>query len=91
MNNNDEFMEVDLDSIMTKRRQLVSSNKPIFTFRQKLLIARSVAEAIHTLHEHGVVHRDINASNVLLKVTSEEPVNDDVHGGCSDDNNDRLC
>jgi WD40 repeat protein/tRNA A-37 threonylcarbamoyl transferase component Bud32 len=41
------------------------SAKP-FSFRQAAELIAEVAEALHYAHQHGVVHRDVKPSNVML-------------------------
>jgi hypothetical protein len=34
--------------------------------RQRALVLARVADAVHGLHEHGIIHRDVKPSNVLI-------------------------
>lgn len=45
-------------------------------FRKVALWIAEVAEALHYAHEHGVVHRDINPSNLLLSCDGRLMVSD---------------
>ncbi len=46
-------------------RSLLDCQKTL-ALREKLELARAIAEAMHYAHEHGVVHRDLKPSNVLI-------------------------
>ena len=39
------------------------------TLEQKLLVMKNVAEALHAAHRHGLVHRDVKPSNVMVETT----------------------
>jgi len=44
--------------------RLLSVQQP--TFREAATLAAAVADALEYVHEHGVVHREIKPSNILL-------------------------
>lgn len=44
----------------------LSAHRP--TFRQAADLVARLAQALHCAHEHGVVHRDVKPSNILLEI-----------------------
>ena len=43
-----------------------------FTFEQKLNIAQQIAQAVKSIHDEGVIHRDLNPANILLITGPDE-------------------
>ena len=37
-----------------------------YTFDQKLQIAQQIAQAVNSIHDEGVIHRDLNPANILV-------------------------
>ena len=46
------------------------------TMRESAELGMKLAEALHHAHEHGVVHRDLNPSNIMLDLQGEPHVTD---------------
>ena len=57
--------DCDLRSLINKRNRLGESCKPFNDFSEMHIIVR-LALGLKALHEHGVVHRDLKASNILV-------------------------
>lgn len=57
--------DCDLRSLINKRMRLAESRKPFCDSSELHIIVR-LALGLKALHEHGVVHRDLKASNILV-------------------------
>ncbi|HEX7571484.1 MAG TPA: SpoIIE family protein phosphatase [Bacteroidota bacterium] len=57
----EDFGGVSLDHHLTKHRLDIASF---------LTIASQVTEAVGTIHEHGIIHKDLNPSNILFNVAT---------------------
>ena len=54
---------------------VVEAGQPI-EWREALGITRTVAEALHHAHTHGVIHRDIKPANIMILPTGEPKIMD---------------
>jgi predicted Ser/Thr protein kinase len=51
------------------------SDRPVdYTYREKLSIALQVSEGLRYAHSHGVLHRDIKSSNIIVQRLAEGKV-----------------
>jgi serine/threonine protein kinase len=57
----------DEGSLAAKIRTTNSTTK-----KQKLAIARGLVEGLLQMHSHGIVHRDLNPSHILLFADAEK-------------------
>lgn len=57
-------------------RTLTETRKAGMRFKEKLKVARQVADVLGTAHEHGVVHRDLKPSNVMITKAGDVKVLD---------------
>jgi hypothetical protein len=55
--------------------KVVEAGKPI-EWREALGITRTVAQALHHAHTHGVIHRDIKPANIMILPTGEPKIMD---------------
>ena len=88
----------DLRKLIDLRMQKNHNQGAPFTSAVTTQIMLQIAHGMRGLHEHGIVHRDLKAANVLLKNGSTTLLEDDdfincqssrfrvlISGGCGDD------
>lgn len=51
---------------------LISEEKPL-SDRQAAAVVRKLAQALHTAHSHGVIHRDVKPANIMID-RNREPI-----------------
>lgn len=69
------FFSMKLIEGRTLSERLADTESPV-SHREAALLVSKVARAIHYAHEHGILHRDVKPSNILLDAHGEPQVTD---------------
>lgn len=69
------FFSMKLIEGRTLSERIADTQSPV-SHREAALIVSKVARAIHYAHEHGILHRDVKPSNILLDAQGEPQVTD---------------